>query len=187
MNKIWFSSDLHLSHTKLIQYEGRPFSNAEEMDKTIIDAWNKYVGKNDIVYYLGDFCFGNRETNERYIKSLNGTIHFIRGNHDRKNNLKVIEKHCVWVKDYAEINIGDVELGDRVKPIIMCHYPFAFWNKYVYFSWHTFGHCHGHYDDPQKLSLDVGVDANYRRFGEFCPISYGAIKDLMREKNVTGI
>ena len=42
--KKWFTSDTHFSHTKIIKYTGRPFATVEEMNKSLVDNWNKYVG-----------------------------------------------------------------------------------------------------------------------------------------------
>lgn len=41
------TSDLHLSHTNIAQYVGRPFdnsSNTYHMDSTLIANWNRYCG-----------------------------------------------------------------------------------------------------------------------------------------------
>lgn len=45
MGKIFFTSDNHFGHEKVIQFDGRPFSSVEEMDTEMIRRWNAKVGK----------------------------------------------------------------------------------------------------------------------------------------------
>ena len=58
----------------------------EEQEKELIDKWNSVVGKDDIVYYNGDFCDGTLMELCEYFKQLNGQIVLIRGNHDQFND-----------------------------------------------------------------------------------------------------
>lgn len=80
---IFIISDTHFSHANIIKYCNRPFNDIEEMNETIINNWNDVVGKNDIVYHLGDFALCNNELKE-LVSRLNGKIYLIKGNHDRK-------------------------------------------------------------------------------------------------------
>ena len=59
---IFFTSDNHWQHANMIKYESRPFKNVDDMDTQMIDKWNKKVSKNDSVYILGDFAFGDAES-----------------------------------------------------------------------------------------------------------------------------
>ncbi|MFH1256414.1 MAG: 2'-5' RNA ligase family protein [Candidatus Diapherotrites archaeon] len=88
-DKVFLISDLHLDHENIIKYCHRPFKNAEEMNKTIVENWNSTVGKNDAVYFLGDMAFGKGSRKASYwIKQLNGKITFIEGNHEEVGNIK---------------------------------------------------------------------------------------------------
>jgi len=82
MINTWFISDTHFGHKKILDYEkdARPFNSVEEMNETIIDRWNSVVGHNDIVYHLGDFCFGRGNIN--IAGRLRGKKKLIMGNHD---------------------------------------------------------------------------------------------------------
>ena len=68
---VYLISDTHFGHKNIISYCNRPFSSVEEMDKTLIKNWNSVVKKEDTVYHLGDFAFGNKEFTQKIIKQLN--------------------------------------------------------------------------------------------------------------------
>ena len=62
---IWFTSDTHFSHAnitgpKISKWKSgyRIFDSVDEMNKNITESFNKYVKEDDILYHLGDFCFG---------------------------------------------------------------------------------------------------------------------------------
>lgn len=78
----WFTSDTHFGHKNILEYEknARPFSTLDEMHEVLIERWNAVVKPNDIVYHLGDFCFGRRWL--AIAASLNGKKRLVMGNHD---------------------------------------------------------------------------------------------------------
>ena len=39
-NKIWFTSDTHFFHDKIVEYSQRPFASVEEMNEELIARWN---------------------------------------------------------------------------------------------------------------------------------------------------
>ena len=51
---IYYISDTHLGDMRVFNKCARPFASLEEMEKTIVDNWNKKVRKEDTVYVLGD-------------------------------------------------------------------------------------------------------------------------------------
>jgi calcineurin-like phosphoesterase family protein len=82
MSETWFTSDLHLGHKNILEYEkeARPFNNLDEMHAAIIDRWNSVVNSKDVVYVVGDFAFGKH--NIKIANSLNGKKKLVMGNHD---------------------------------------------------------------------------------------------------------
>jgi calcineurin-like phosphoesterase family protein len=91
MQNIFFIGDLHFGHANILRYESehrvyreykdvRPFKDIDEHDEYLVSEWNKVVGEKDIVYVLGDFCFGR--SNIAIASCLNGRKRLIMGNHD---------------------------------------------------------------------------------------------------------
>ena len=168
MNNYFFTSDEHLGHANVIRFNNRPFSSVEEMDEELIRRFNEKVSNtfNNITIHCGDFSF-NRDYNntmKKYIERLNGQHVFLRGSHDywmRKVSRKFNE---IWEK-----NINGVY-------VVACHYPFFYWPRSHYGSWHLYGHCHNHFILHGK-SLDVGVDGN-----DYYPYSFDEITDSMNSK-----
>lgn len=76
MSKVFFTADTHFGSERTLTLSRRPFKTVEEMDETLINNWNSVVGKDDIVYHLGDF--GNYEI----VKRLNGKVTLIWGNYE---------------------------------------------------------------------------------------------------------
>jgi calcineurin-like phosphoesterase family protein len=161
----------HFGHANIIKYCERPFEDVRQHDEQLIKNWNKVVGKEDVIYHLGDFAFTKQARILEILEQLNGVIHLIRGNHDRKIRGH-LETKFASVKDYCEISIKDEEM-DHKQTIVMSHYPFESWNKKHWRSFCLHGHTHG--TSPYMFSrLDVGMDShNYR------PISYEEVKTIM--------
>jgi calcineurin-like phosphoesterase family protein len=172
-----FTADLHVFHKNIIKYARRPFNSVEEMNDTILNNWNSQVKPGDNVYILGDISFGHHEETEEFIKKLNGNLFLVRGNHDRILR-GPLTQYFEWVRDLAEILIPDNEHPHEKQKIILCHYAMKVWNQSHFGSWHCYGHSHGTMpDDPNSLSMDVGMDCN-----NFFPFSYEQIKERMKLK-----
>ncbi len=170
--KYWFTADTHFNHANIIKYCNRPFSDVVEMNETIIKNWNDRVGKDDLVYHLGDFCFGRSDAEfDMYFRRLNGLIVFIKGNHDKlawQNRSKFYASSA----SYREIDI-------KGQDITLCHYAMRVWNKSHHGSWHLYGHSHGSLpDDPNARSFDVGVDCH-----NYAPIEFEEVARIMAKKN----
>jgi calcineurin-like phosphoesterase family protein len=170
MNNKWFTADFHLGHANILRYCGRPFNSAGEMDQEILDRLNAAVAERDELYFLGDFCLGNRQTAEAYRRQIRcKSIYFVCGNHDQA--ARQIASQFVWFKDIAEIAASG-------QHIVLCHYAMRSWNGAYQGSWHLYGHSHGRLpDDPLALSMDVGVDTH-----DFTPWHLDEIKRIMQAK-----
>ena len=81
--KVFVISDLHFDHENIIRFCNRPFSSAREMNRALVNNWNRRVSDGDRVYYMGDLTYGRgRRSIDFWLSKLNGEIRFIRGNHD---------------------------------------------------------------------------------------------------------
>jgi len=174
---LWFTSDTHFNHSNIIQYSERPFSGIGEMTAALVNNWNEIVGKNDIVYHLGDFALSwdkkHAKAIDNTLAALNGQKWLITGNHDRDE----VTKNPRWAKvtPYHELKI---DLGGvRKQRIVMCHYPFRSWNQMSQGAWMLHGHSHGNLDSIGGKIMDVGVDCH-----NFRPISIGCIREAMSHK-----
>ena len=76
---IFFTSDLHFGHKNILKYCNRPWNSVEEMDEGLIQNWNNTVGKDDIIFNLGDFAFASNQRWRELISRLNGKHYLILG------------------------------------------------------------------------------------------------------------
>jgi calcineurin-like phosphoesterase family protein len=170
----FFTSDLHFGHANVIQYAGRPFKDAHEMNEALVANWNAVVQPDDEVYVVGDFALCRKEEAARLAERLNGQKYLVRGNHDRE----VPGKAFGWIKDMHTVKVPDADAPLGVQRIVLCHYAMRVWDRCHYGTWHLYGHSHGSLpDDPGSLSWDVGVDAN-----GFVPLGVPEIAAIMARK-----
>lgn len=93
---VYFISDTHFYHDKIISYSRRPFKDLNHMHEEIIRRWNKRVKAQDEVYFLGDLAlYGHTEEVIDILKRLKGKKHLVKGNHDnwmfRENNKHILD------------------------------------------------------------------------------------------------
>ena len=149
--KVFFTSDLHFGHERVIQFDNRPFTSVEEMDAELIQRWNKKVGKGDLVYVLGDLIWKSRNGDaHKLIESLNGQIILIKGNHDRFLHNAPAKKALAGIKDYDDIVVA-LEDGTQ-KRCILSHYFIPMYNGHRYQAIHLHGH--SHFTEEAKIEVD---------------------------------
>jgi calcineurin-like phosphoesterase family protein len=187
MATVWFTADLHLGHGNIIKYCLRPFLSAkeEEMarrdarghwrvseetiqrhDDALVNAINAAVSEDDILWVLGDFCWGSFETAQTYRDRLRcRNMHLVWGNHDHRSIRPLFGQAL-------EQGMIQVEGQD----IWLNHYPMRSWHRSFHGCWHLYGHVHGRMaaEDaahPAMLTKDVGVDACDYRPWSFAELS----------------
>lgn len=175
---IYFTADTHFDHANIIKYCNRPFSSVNEMNVEMIKRWNSKVSHNDVVYHLGDFCFGKRDGTidsiRKFRNQLNGTIHLIIGNHDNRRDC--YNSGCFEsVKDLDQVRFNN-------QKIVICHYAMRIWNAAHHGVWQLYGHSHGTLPDIGGLTFDAGVD-NF----DFYPISFDEVKNIMSKRSMAMI
>lgn len=183
---VFFTSDTHFGHSKIIEYCKRPFSSIEEHDKALIQNWNSVVGQDDTVFHLGDFAYGNSQFIANTIKQLNGNIILVKGNHDLRNINPTLYNIFSDVVYQARILIDN-------QTVYLNHFPFLCFehgdiNLYKNnYSIQLFGHVHSgpltSSEDVNRLNVllptqyDVGVDNN-----NFTPISWIDVRDKIKQQ-----
>ena len=181
MKKIWFTSDLHHAHNKIIDICKRP-CKVEDHTQWLIDSINTYVKKKDILYLLGDVSFAKKPEAEVFLNKLNGEKFLIVGNHDKSLEHAPQFTQIKQIKDFT---YGRYGLNIH---IVLMHYPCISWNRKIYGSWHLYGHVHGRYVN-KGLSFDVGIDNNDLTHSVNCyhkPINLYEVVMLMNEKQKNG-
>lgn len=210
--KIWFTSDLHYWHSNMCfadsiwddkEKSTRKFTSTKEMSRHLVAQLNKYVGQDDVLFFLGDWSFGGIENIWNLRKQLIcKNIHFIFGNHDHHVVNNVILPNCKrhhpysWdiiegkpiggeYPDYVEAqsiftsaqHYLEIQIDKQL--VCMMHYPIDSWNrKHLHFH----GHTHGNFTN-KKNRFDVGIDNAFKLYGEYRPFSWEEllkIKDEVR-------
>jgi calcineurin-like phosphoesterase family protein len=192
--KIFFTSDLHVFHENVLDFDKRPFDDIEHMHRVLINNYNATVPKDGLCYFLGDIGFCNTPELADIIKQLNGTKVLILGNHDR-NTYSAYEAGFDVVLNTAIIYVGKYRVS-----MSHCPLPGIFredttgmkggkegenWHgeskntRFMSFDtkadYHLHGHIHsGPHNGKAKFTYnqyDVGVAANNYR-----PVSISAIE-----------
>lgn len=175
---LYFTSDLHFYHEKIIRHTQRPFRNADQMNQVLIQKWNDKVSHSDEVYILGDLTMKGAEFASACLYSLKGRKHLIRGNHDGfVDSPNFNQSLFASVSAYKEITYSNTRF-------ILFHYPILEWNGHWKGSIDLHGHQHNHknynMENRKKgiLRYDVGVDAN-----DMAPVSAEEIIDFFNKIN----
>lgn len=166
MQETYLISDTHFFHSRVIQFENRPFDTVEEMNEILIANWNKIIKPEYLIFHLGDVSLTGFDKSQSVISRLNGHKFLIKGNHDSHSN-----------RYYKDMGFDDVSA-----------YPIIFRGVYVlshepqyklvdtpYFNIH--GHLHSHgslYDD--RNFYNVCVERN-----GYTPVNFKKIEEAFSE------
>ncbi len=177
---IYFSSDWHLGHANIIRYDNRPFENVDEMNHVIIGNVTRQLEKGDSLYFLGDFSF-TRSINEaeghmKAIALTGADLFFIKGNHDKRDTIKLYEKYGTYLGEQKKIEVDGQE-------IVLNHYAMRVWDKSHRGAWHLYGHSHHSLPElNDSLSFDVGING-----WEYKCVSYLSVQAKMSKKKYVPI
>lgn len=173
---IYYIADLHFGHENVIRFDNRPFSSSDEMDKIIIENWNKKVKPDDTVYILGDVSLGFRHKPEWYISQLAGHKILISGNHDG-----YILKNPETRKLFDEI-YQILEVNDNGRRVVLCHYPLAEWPGYFRGVYHVYGHIHVQKNRAYEFMKDEPMALNAGcMINNYVPVS---LDELISNNNI---
>lgn len=162
----FYIADTHFGHENVIKFDKRPFQNTEEMEEEMVKRWNEKVGKTDMVYILGDFCWKNVSPTAMGHK-LNGRKILITGNHDKQ-----LSRETRGLGGFIDQQ-NLMEFKDNGRHVILCHYPIPF-HRAAYNDdfWMLYGHVHAtieedHLRQLRKQVIDVKDEASGRALGHF--------------------
>lgn len=122
---IWFTSDFHIGHKRILELTDRPFDTVEEMNEALVRNHNEMVSPIDTTYFLGDMVMGGWRDNIHYIDRLNGKKILIVGNHDapftnaRRGASKVAE-----VTDEYLHHFDEVFWEHKIDGFALSHFPY---------------------------------------------------------------
>ena len=182
---IWFTSDLHFGHKNILKFCKRPWDTVEEMDEGLIQNWNRVVGKDDLVFNLGDFAFATNGRWKELLNQLNGHHYLILGNHD------VVRWPGDKTMELFEGVSHQMILKIDGRTVYLNHYPYlcfgGAWRKLEYAVYQLFGHVHSGpncngADTDRLINLfpyqyDVGVDNN-----NYTPVSWQQVQEIINKQ-----
>lgn len=176
---MWFTSDLHFYHKRVIDFCARPWTNIEEMNAGLINNWNSVVGSEDLIYILGDICFCGPVKAEKIMEQLNGKKTIVLGNHDWgiKRNRWAQMSGVIDVLSSAEMLIDN-------KKVLLSHFPYTGdsteEDRYLECrpidesNWLLHGHVHMAWKVKDKM-INVGVDQ-----WDWKPVHIDQIVDIIK-------
>jgi calcineurin-like phosphoesterase family protein len=201
---IFFSSDWHFGHQniagpKISSWSKgfRDFDSVSDMDRVLLDSINKTVGPDDVIFFLGDFCFGGHVRTPLYRdRIVCQNIYWLKGNHDQ-HQPKYKDKF-LWVGDNDEIidKVNRITIEPynaalvtvRGQKIVLSHFKHAIWEGSHKGYWHLYGHSHSSAEHWEiGKSMDVGVDNAYRLLGEYRPFSLEEIGKFMSQREIHNV
>lgn len=178
MNRIFLIADTHFEDETINDFECRPFENTEVAKMIMTERWNSVVDNEDTVYLLGD-VFGENATNASIgsiLKSLNGLIVIIVGNHDNPAKLVAAIKAAGLDEKVVVINTPIIIDGF----FMLSHEP-MYINKTMPYC-NIFGHVHAN-----PIYPTVGIRhycVSVERI-DYTPIDFEVVKHSIHVENKT--
>lgn len=193
--KVWFTSDLHFGHDKILDYEPKRKQlgrTIKEHDEALIKRLNSKVQSDDRLYILGDFGISSSAYIKSILSRLNGHKVLVMGNHDRHSPHHYLNMGFDSVCYEMTLKIA----GHFVR---LRHHPYRkSWWKTI-FPWQykekdrhkrptdrghilLHGHIHsgGHRDGAWKVyrkMINVGVDVR-----DYYPIALHEIEQIIQQQ-----
>lgn len=175
----FFTSDTHFNcRENFPQDMGRwGFKTKEEHDGILMENINSKVGRKDELIIVGDFADAKPGKYRALIRC--GNVRLVWGNHDCR-----LKSQHVFGVDIRDILNMKLTCGQRA---VLCHYPFAYWNR-SHRNWiNLFAHMHDQRRETFAETpmfngcrhLEVSVDSARRHLGKCEPFSEHEIMDIV--------
>lgn len=173
---VFFTSDLHLNHTKIIEYCHRPFKDTEEMNNILLNNLNNELSKvnHPILINCGDIIFSNVSTYDEQMDMIKADkIYNIIGNHDIKNILQRRQfipydenSRIYWSTELLVQILDDTNKNKILTQFTVSHYPHCSGQFFGSFN------IHGHLHTPSDLDSYTGSDIDIARKLKETAITY---------------
>lgn len=175
----YFGSDFHFFHSNVIKYDKRPFYSVDEMNERIIKNCMELFKPGDRFFFVGDWALSRNiddvERTFEVFKSSGVQMFFIKGNHDKKDTIKLYQKYGVYLGEQKKIDSIDGQ------EIVLNHYRMDVWDKSHHGVWHLHGHSHHSLPErPTARCIDVGINGKEYNY---TPLSFIQVKKYMDKKD----
>lgn len=159
---IWFTSDTHFGHERVLGFCDRPWDTIAAMNRDLVDEINRWVAPEDTLYYLGDYSFKMTSEDAANLRKRISCkdVHLVPGNHDKDWAQPAVSWAFTVEKPITVLKIDK-------KKLVLSHYPMADWQGMSHGSIHLHGHIHSRgmrYNELNRMQglyrYDAGVDAN---------------------------
>ncbi len=190
---VWFTSDLHIGHARIVELCNRPFRDVDHMNEELVERWNAKITDADVVFILGDLALGKIDDSLEWVKLLLGRKMLVPGNHDRVWSGYPKKGKPVRPEDIAKYEAAGLYIMDEQIPYAtergaptwtLCHFPdvgdshdedrFDAWRPRPSYKPNVIvhGHVHGRWvtNGPR---INVGVDV-----WDFAPVHQDEVRKL---------
>lgn len=170
----FFTSDTHFGDEEILKQDLRPFKNAKQFAKKLINTWNKQAKKDDVIYVIGDFidCDGAGYDSWKkallLVSKIKAKVVLIVGNNEQRvikyyfdNNFESFKNYCLSIGfiDVLENTIIHMHGMD----FFLTHKPLNYNPNYF----NLFGHMHASGGLYKPFGINVGCDlSHFRLFSE---------------------
>lgn len=190
VENVWFTSDQHFFHEKLLEYiPTRP----KDYNQIMIDNWNMTINGFDIVYVLGDLTAGvtkfikdnglvvdSFQLVSSLVSELKGRKIFIRGNHDYFTNEQFVEMGFESCQETLELGefflthypmLPDKYMNEKMKMVVDKHLEIFNDSDCKYII-----HGHSHETNYGGNRFNVAMDLN-----GYTPVNIDEIKGYFKQ------
>lgn len=151
---VYFTADLHFNHAGVINFDKRPFTDVDEMNRSMVEYWNARITDKDEVYILGDLSMSKKDTLE-FAPKLKGRKYLILGNHDKK--FPELRELFEDVFEYKKLHLNKHK-------IILSHYFIPSYDG----QYRGGMMLHGHSHNTKVAEIEEDVKKHYRDNGVPC-------------------
>lgn len=174
---VWFTSDLHLGHSKFYELPFRdakgepvrPWSSVQEADAELVWRWNATVKPDEKTYILGDVAIPR--SGLKQVERLNGRKILIAGNHD-----------AIWGAKKLLEYFDDVRPYWKIDDFLLSHVPVHPGSLRKFHA-----NIHGHLHSEVVLRHDGRPDPRYINVcvehWDYRPVSLEEVRGVLRSRH----